>query len=324
MKATALIDRAGAQLLRKQRLDRPQDAVEAAEQIEPAPALMRRLGGHSDRMRRLQEQLVDADAADVFRARLQRRQHHQRHDRGARPVGNLVEVERRPHRQQHDLDRQYRHAAPGQHPEHRQHETREDIAVDGAAARADRLARPHHVRRVGGIADHLQREIGLHAGAHVESAVMHQRPAAMGALNPAQVIGDLAFQHGVDGLAEIVAKQHIFRRDGAIGFQFEHPVSVRLPEAEQRPASPTRCSPPARRRVPVPTDLLPECMSLDIPVLPCPVSPETGMLSAHGSGLAAWRGRDRRRGRPTAPIPRWWPATPYQSSRRQETGFCKP
>ena len=55
----------------------------------------------------------------------------------------------------------------------------------------------------------------------------------MGALHPAQVIGDLAFQYGVDGFAEVVAKQHIFRRDGAVGFQFEHPMSVRLPEAEK-------------------------------------------------------------------------------------------
>ena len=91
---------------------------------------------------------------------------------------------------------------------------------------------------VDGIADHLQCEIGLHAGAHLEIAVVHQRPAAMDALNPAQVIGDLAFQHRVDRLAEIVAQQHILGGDGAIGFQFEHPVAVGLPIAQQ----------PARRR----------------------------------------------------------------------------
>ena len=123
-----------AQPLRKQRLDHPQDPVQPAEQREPAPALMRRLGGHPDRLGILQEQLVDADALEILRPRLQRRQHHQRHDRGARPVGNLVEVERRPHRQQHDLDRQHRHRAPGQHAEHRQQEAREDVAADGAAA----------------------------------------------------------------------------------------------------------------------------------------------------------------------------------------------
>ena len=121
------------------------------------------------------------------------------------------------------------------------------LLLDGAAARADRLARPHHVRRVDGIADHLQREIGLHAGAHVEIAVMHQRPAAMGALHAAQIVGDLGFELGVDGLGEIVAQQHVFGRDGAVGLELEHPVAVGLPIAEQRLASPRRCSAPARR-----------------------------------------------------------------------------
>ena len=99
----------------------------------------------------------------------------------------------------------------------------------------DGLARPYHVRRVGGIADHLQSEITFDAGAHVEGAFVHQRPAAMGALDAAQVIGDLGLQHGVDRLAEIMAQQHIFRRDGAIGFKLEHKVSVRLGVAKQRP-----------------------------------------------------------------------------------------
>ncbi len=256
----------------------------------------------------------------ILRARLQRRQHHQRHDRGARPVRNLVEMKRRPHRQQHDLDRQHRHAAPGHHSEHRQHEAREDVAVDGAAARADRLARTHHVRRVHGIADHLQREIGLHAGAHLEIAVVHQRPAAMGALNPAQVICDLGFQHGVDRLAQIVAKQHILRRNGAVGFQLEHPMSVRLPVTQQR----------ARRRFDArlqgATGLDPHCAISGMHLRPTspasvrPVSSKTG-LACHPIRPAAWRGRDRRRGYPTAPILRWLPATPYQSSRRQETDF---
>ncbi len=106
------VDRARAKLLRKQRLEHAQHTVQSAEQEKPAPALMRRFRRHSDRMRRLQEQLIDADARGVFRARLQRRQDQQRHDRGARPIRDLVDVERRPHRQQHDLDRQYRHAAP--------------------------------------------------------------------------------------------------------------------------------------------------------------------------------------------------------------------
>ena len=80
------IDCTRPQLFRKQRLDHAQHTVERAEQKKPAPALMRRLGRHPDRMRRLQEQLVDADAAHILGARFQRRQNHQRHDRGPRPV----------------------------------------------------------------------------------------------------------------------------------------------------------------------------------------------------------------------------------------------
>ena len=195
---------------------------------------MRRLRRQPDRLGILQEQLVDADAFGIFRQRLQRRHHHQRHDRGARPVGNLVEMERRPFRQQHDLDRQHRHRAPGQHAVESEQEAGEDVDAGSAAAAADRLARPHHMRRIDGIADHLQRKIGFDAGAHVERAVLHQRPAAMVALRAAQIVRDLGFEHAVDGLGEIVAQQDIFRRYRAVGFQLEHPVSVRLPIAEQR------------------------------------------------------------------------------------------
>ena len=39
--------------------------------------------------------------------------------------------------------------------------------------------RARHVWRVDGMAGHLQREIGFHAGAHVEWSVLNQRPAAM-------------------------------------------------------------------------------------------------------------------------------------------------
>ena len=70
------------------------------------------------------------------------------------------------------------------------------LRVRGAAARQDRLARPRHVRRVDRIADHLEREIGLHAGAHVEGAVVEQRPAAVLALDAAQIDGDLGFELG--------------------------------------------------------------------------------------------------------------------------------
>ena len=55
---------------------------------------------------------------------------------------------------------------------------------------------------------------------------MEQRPAAMRALDAAQVDGDLGLQLGIDGLGEIVAQQHIFGRDGRVRFEFEHEVAV--------------------------------------------------------------------------------------------------
>ena len=110
--------------------------------------LLRRLRRRPERRRRLEEQLVDPDILRIARARLQRHQHQQRHDDGAAPVRNLVEMERKPFRQQHDLDRHHRHRAPRNEAEQRQHEPGEDVGARRAAARADRLARPRHVRGV--------------------------------------------------------------------------------------------------------------------------------------------------------------------------------
>jgi hypothetical protein len=108
------------------------------------------------------------------------------------------------------------------------------VALARAAARADRLARPHHVGRVDGIADHLQSEVRLDARADVEVAFMDQRPAAVGSLDPPQVVCDLGLERGIYGLGEIVPEQHILRRDGAVGLEFEDPMAVGLPETEQR------------------------------------------------------------------------------------------
>ena len=129
-----------------------------------------------------------------FRARgLQRHQHQQRDDDGAAPIGNLVEMEWKPFREQHDLDRHHRHRAPRNEAEQRQHQLGEDVGARRAAARPDLLPRPRHVRRIDGIADHLEREIGLHARAQIEVAVLEQRPAAvLRALRPPQIDRDLA------------------------------------------------------------------------------------------------------------------------------------
>ena len=97
-----------------------------------------------------------------------------------------------------------------------------------------RLARAAHVVGVDRIADHLQREIGLHRRADVEIAVAEQRPAAVRALDAAQIDRDLGFERGIDRLAEIMPQQHIFGRNGGVGFELEHPMAVGALAGEQR------------------------------------------------------------------------------------------
>ena len=97
-----------------------------------------------------------------------------------------------------------------------------------------RLAGAAHMIRVDRIADHLEREIGLHRRADVESAVAEQRPAAVIALDAAQIDRDLGFKRGIDRLAEIMPQQHVFGGNGGVGFEFEHPMAVRALLREQR------------------------------------------------------------------------------------------
>ncbi len=230
------LDRTLARALREERLGRVQHRVDTAENPKPHGLLLWRLGRRSDRLRRLEKQLVDRHALGVARLGLERLQHQERHDDGTAPIGDLVEMEREPLRQQHDLDRHDRHGPPRNEAEQRQHQPREHIGRRRAAAEADRLARAHHVRGIDGIADHLEREIGFHARAHVEGAVLEQRPAAVVVvgLDAPQVDRDLALELGGDGLAEIVPQQHVFGWNGGVGLELEHPMPIGTLQREQR------------------------------------------------------------------------------------------
>ena len=122
-----------------------QNIVHAAEEPEPRRFLLRRLRRRADGVRRFEKQLVDAHALGVARPRLLRHQHQQRHDDGAAPIRDLVEMERKPFRQQHDLDRHHRHRAPRNEAEQSQHDAGEDIGALRAAAGQHRLAGAAHV-----------------------------------------------------------------------------------------------------------------------------------------------------------------------------------
>ena len=94
--------------------------------------------------------------------------------------------------------------------------------------------RPRHVGSIDGIADHFEREIGLYARAQIEVAALEQRPAAVRAFASAADRLRFAFHFGVDRLAEKMAEQDIFARDGGVGLELEAPLAIRALAIEQR------------------------------------------------------------------------------------------
>ena len=208
-----------------------QDRIESAEDRRPGLHRMGRFGPAAHLPGRHDEEFPDLDATGIARAGLQRHQHQQGHQHRARPVGDLRQMEGEPAGQQHDLHRHHRHAAPGNDAEEGEQATGEDIAGGGAAMGEDRLAGAAHMRRIDGIADGLEREIGLHAGADVEGALVEKRPAAMGALDAAQIDGDLCLHLRRRRFAQIVLQQDIFSRESS------RRPRARTPNARQASAS---------------------------------------------------------------------------------------
>ena len=98
----------------------------------------------------------------------------------------------------------------------------------------DRAAGALHVRGFGRIADHLQREIRLDARADVQRAVGEQRPAAVIALDTAQIARDLLFEFEIGRFAEVMHEQHVFGGNRGVGFEFVEPVAVGVLRGEQR------------------------------------------------------------------------------------------
>ena len=90
------------------------------------------------------------------------------------------------------------------------------------------------MRRIDAVAGHLQREIGLHAGAHVERAVVEKRPAAMRALDAAQIVTKFCFELEIRSLAKKMDEQDIFGGNRAIRLELEHEVTIGPLGCEQR------------------------------------------------------------------------------------------
>ncbi len=228
------VNGAAAQRRRKVRLGALEQPVDRAEDFHPCPRLMRARRPLAHGLRRRGEQFRDRDAARIGGARLQSLQHEKGHEHRARPIGDLVEMEGEPARQQHDLDRHGRNAAPRYRAVQRQQEAREDVALRRAAMGEDGFARAAHVRRLGIVADHLERKIGLDAGADIERARVEDRPSAVIALDSPEINGDQALELEIGLFAAKMPEQHILRRDRRVGLELETPMAVLALTSEQR------------------------------------------------------------------------------------------
>ena len=195
------VDGAAAEPFREHRLDPAQYHVESEERIAELCA------GVVDQIpafffRRRFEQFADVDFVRVRGARLFRHQDQKRHDHRARPVRYSQNVERRPARQQHDADWHDRDGAPRHLFEQGERDAGEHVGMGGAAMGQNGVARAHHMGVFRAVSGELQRVIRLDAGAHVEIAVVKQRPAMVAVgLDPAQIGGELGFAVGF-GFAE--------------------------------------------------------------------------------------------------------------------------
>ena len=133
----------------------------------------------------------------------------------------------------HDFHGHLRNGPPADDAEQGQQNAGENVAAFRAAMGQQGVSRPGHVLVGRVVADHLQREVGLDCGADVQIAAVEQGPAAVSALDTAQIDPDLPLELGGVRLAEIGAQQDVFGRDGGVGLQFEQPVAVGALPASQ-------------------------------------------------------------------------------------------
>ncbi len=223
------LDRAFAHEFRNQRLESAANAIEPLEH-----ALERVLRRHEIALLlgRNGEQLAHVHPGGVACHGAQAGEDEQRHHHRARPVAHLGQMERRGLRHQHDLDRDERHRPPGHLAELGQRDQREHIHLAGAAAREDRLACMHHVRRVDIVAGELERVVALHRTRQIEITAVIQRPAAVGGLTCADEVGDPRLQRGID-IADEMHHQDVFGRNRAVGLAFVAPMPVGVLIGEQ-------------------------------------------------------------------------------------------
>ena len=153
--------------------------------------------------------------------------HHQqreRHERGARPAGEAIDVERRPRRQQDHLDRHARDARPRELPEAREPEAGEHSRAREAAAGEHHLARPRERRLGRPESGQPEGEVGLDGRREMGGQTRLERPAAVGLLGRQQ-----ALRHAAVLFRTLPSEQAV--DEDVLGLEVRRALDASLPVA---------------------------------------------------------------------------------------------
>ena len=217
-------ERARAQRANVHQLEEVHQAIQHQEEIPPADQFLGpaqpqlTLGAPAD------EQLVDAFFCRNLLKWFLGVRDRQRHQDGARPRRNFVQVEPEPVGKQHDLRRNRRNGIVVVLAEEAQINLGEGVDLGHTTHRQDALARQLELRMIGRIARHLQREIRLHRRADVRRPIFVDRPAAIRVLPGENLDGALLRALRILG-AEQPVQQDVIGDKRRIGAQLSAPVA---------------------------------------------------------------------------------------------------
>ena len=158
--------------------------------------------------------------------------HGQGQDDGARPGGDVIEIEVKPFGEKHDLRRDAGAGVETDLAEAGEIEFGERIAFFGAAQAADQLPRPDHVRSAGRIAHELEGEISFDRAGQIGRALGKQIPSAIGLLEVAEIVGDFD-EAGVVFLLEDEFEEDEFRFQDAVALKLAAPEAAIILPAEE-------------------------------------------------------------------------------------------
>ncbi len=171
------------------------------------------------------KKLFDSHFLGNLLERLLRVADRKRHQNGARPRRNLVDVEPEPIGKQHDLRRNRRHRIVIVLPEETEIDLGECIDFGHAAHFKNLLAGARQRRMIGRESGQLQPEVGFHRSADVRRPAGIDAPAAVFILVVQDVRAALSKRSWLP-VPSSSMQQDVIGLQAGIGFQFSAPVAI--------------------------------------------------------------------------------------------------